>query len=69
MALRTTRNPDDTIVALRGLKEGNRFCTSLGNRPEDEMIRLYNGEIAYEILGYAKDIKEYHMAVYGRTFN
>lgn len=46
------------FVVLRGLKEGNTFFTAYTGKPEDEQVRLADGTVAYEIVGYANTVEE-----------
>lgn len=46
-------------ILLEGIKLGNRFFTTNDQyEPEDEKIKLANGEVAYRILGYADSCKD-----------
>ena len=48
-------------IALEGLKEGNRFCTTFSNRgacespPPEE---LNDGTVAYKVIGYFVTLKD-----------
>lgn len=52
------------FVILRGIERGNRFFTTNHIRPE----RIWNGEVAYEILGYADTVGEAQKKLYDRTY-
>jgi hypothetical protein len=52
-------------VLLRGIEWRNKFfCFNLSDDP----TKLYNGEIAYEVLGYADTVAEAQVKLYGRSF-
>jgi hypothetical protein len=39
------------FVSLEGIDIGNRFWT--GNNPDEDPTKLYDGTVAYRVLGYA----------------
>jgi hypothetical protein len=42
-------------IVYRGLEQGNKFfSTNNPNEPESEKVKLDDGTVAYEILGYAE---------------
>ena len=49
-----------------GLEQGNTFF-SMNNPKESKYkaVRLYTGEIAYKIIGYANTVKEAQIKLYG----
>ncbi len=50
-------------VALEGLKQGNRFCTSFSNRGVHErtpLEELSDGTVAYKVIGYFVTLKDAH---------
>lgn len=58
----TTNRPTPTTqyVALRGIEHGNRFYTSWtpGKSTPEDIVKLADGTVAYEILGYAETIEQ-----------
>jgi len=44
------------FILLEGLDQGNRFTTT--NTPGEDHTKLYDGTVAYKILGYADTIEE-----------
>jgi hypothetical protein len=72
MRFRTERKADDEFVILKGAREENqfdRFFTSLSDdATPDSIIRINDGSVAYEILGYARTIREAQIALYGRAY-
>lgn len=69
---RRTREAGDTLAIYQGVLPENsndRFFSSLVyGQTEDQMVRMFDGTVAYKILGYAKDVDEAQIALYGRTF-
>lgn len=52
-------------AVYRGLEQGNRFfSTNDPNEPESEKVKLYDGTVAYEILGYADTEDEARAIIY-----
>jgi hypothetical protein len=49
---------EKNYIALRGIEHGNRFFTCYNENDQRDCTRLANGELAYEILGYAETVKE-----------
>src|SRR6056300_618306 len=45
-------------IGLEGIEDGNRFFTK--NMPDKDQTRLYDGTVAYRILGYANTSEEAH---------
>ena len=43
------------FVVLKGIKEGNKFFTS---HDGTDPTKLANGEVAYEVLGFANTVEE-----------
>jgi len=53
-------------VVYRGLEQGNKFfSTNNPNEPESEKVKLLDGTVAYEILGYADTGDEARQIIYG----
>ena len=52
---------EPAYVALEGLKQGNRFCTSFSNRGVHErtpLEELSDGTVAYKVIGYFVTLKD-----------
>ncbi len=50
-------------VCLEGLKEGNRFFTT--NTPGEDPTKLFDGTVAYKVLGYADTVEGAQKILYG----
>lgn len=61
-------------IALEGLKQGNRFCTSFSNRGVHEdpaPEKLNDGTVAYKVIGYfvtLEDAQDFLFRRIGRVF-
>lgn len=54
-------------VVYRGLEQGNKFySTNTVSEPESEKVKLNDGTVAYEILGYADTPEEARVIIWGR---
>lgn len=50
-------------VILEGIEKGNRFFSF----NTDDPTKLYDGTVAYEVIGYANTVKEAQIKLYGRS--
>lgn len=53
------------FVLLRGLEEGNEFFST---NTDSDPTKSYDGEIIYEVIGYADSVEEAQTKLYGRAF-
>lgn len=66
------RRATDKIVLLQGILADNshdRFMTGFDHAQSDaEICTINDGTVAYRVLGYASDIAEGQLMLYGRVF-
>ena len=57
-------DPRKKYTIFRSIEKGNRFFT-LTNFLVEDQTKLFDGTVAYEILGYADTIKEAQIFLFG----
>jgi len=60
----TKRRSTSKYILLRGLLNNNCFFTSV-EKEGDDPTTFNNGEVGYEIIGYADTVKEAQIKLYG----
>ena len=66
---RSTPEPNDKFVVLKGIKHHNSFFSLYEPTTQlDDVVRLSNGDVVYEIISFAATIAEAQTILYGRTF-
>ena len=62
-----TRHPTEgtKFILLQGIQCRNKFFSTY--LPHEDQRKMANGEIAYDILGYATSIEDAQRALYGRA--
>lgn len=53
---------------LRGIEKGNRFFCLTGNETPEDIVKLADGTVAYEIIGDGDTVAECQIKLYGRAF-
>ena len=56
---------ESKYVILQSIDHGDRFFRL--NYPEEDQTRLWNGKLAYHILGYANTVREAQIFLYGHS--